>query len=131
MAELKTLTIEPLTRTVTVRGAAVTVEGVDLADAVMLAFRFPALATALRTRTIDATTLAASRELAAAAIAAGCPQIDEANAARLALAEKAELLAAVMELTMPSGPAALLASITRLLGAVVGDDAKPKKRAKG
>jgi hypothetical protein len=128
MAELTTLTIEPLTRTVTVRGTAVTVEGVDLADAVMLAFRFPALATALRTRTIDATTLAASSELAAAVIAAGCRQIDEENAARLALAEKAELLAAVLELTMPSGPAALLATINKLLGAVIGG--KPK-RAKG
>jgi len=131
MADLTTLTIEPLIRTVTVRGVPVTVEGVDLPAAIALAFRFPALVTAIKTMTIDATTLAASKDLAAAVIAAGCRQVDEVNAARLALAEQAELLEAVLDLTMPSGPAAMLASITKLVGTVAGNDADSvKKRAK-
>ena len=50
--------------------------------------------------------------------AAGVRQLDEENAGRLALDEKAELLGAIVRVTMPRGPGPFVEALTGLMGSV-------------
>ncbi|MER9937412.1 hypothetical protein [Mesorhizobium sp. M0088] len=115
------LDIAPLTENVPVRGAQAIVGGVPVkAIAVMLA-RFPDLRKMWASGKWDVEQLLGmSDEVIAALIAAGCTNIDEKNAGNLALDEKAELLAAIMRVTMPRGPGPFMAALTALMGTVGG-----------
>lgn len=117
MADL--LSIAPLTETAEVRGASVTVKGVSVAAIAQLLYRFPDFRKAWATGKWDTDQmLAMSDDMMAAIIAAGVVEIDEANAINLALDEKAELLGAVMRVTMPRGPVPFVQALTKLMGSV-------------
>lgn len=119
MADL--LSIAPLTETIEVRGAKVSVSGVTARGIADLLFRFPDLRKMWGTGQWDlAALLAMSDDILAAVIAAGCRQIDEENAGNLALDEKAELLGAIVRVTMPRGPGPFVEAVTGLMGSVGG-----------
>ncbi|RWO23369.1 hypothetical protein [Mesorhizobium sp.] len=113
------LSIAPLTETVPVRGAKANVCGVPVKAIAGLLARFPDLRKMWATGKWDADQLLGmSDEVIAALIAAGCSNLDEANAGNLALDEKAELLAAIIRVTMPRGPGPFVATLTALMGTV-------------
>ncbi|RWB85914.1 MAG: hypothetical protein EOQ52_20395 [Mesorhizobium sp.] len=115
------LSIAPLTEIVEVRGAEAVVHGVPVKAIASLIARFPDLRKMWATGKFDAAPLLGlSDEVIGAVIAAGCANIDEENAANLALDEKAELLAAIIRVTMPRGPGPFMATLTALLGTVGG-----------
>lgn len=115
------LSIAPLTEKVPVRGAKAIIGGVPVAAIAGLLSRFPALRKMWATGKWDVEQLLGmSDEVIAAVIAAGCSNIDEANAGNLALDEKAELLAAIIRVTMPRGPGPFMATLTALMGTVGG-----------
>lgn len=123
------LSIAPLTETVEVRGAEVQVCGVAAKSIVGLLTRFPELRKMWGTGKWDIDhLLSMSDEILAALIAAGVTNIDEANAAHLALDEKAELMSAIIRVTMPRGPVPFMATLTGMLGSVGGAKASPKAR---
>ncbi|RWO35919.1 MAG: hypothetical protein EOS11_33305 [Mesorhizobium sp.] len=120
------LSIAPLTETVPVRGAGAIICGVPVKAIARLLARFPDLRKMWATGKWDVDQLLGmSDEVIAALIAAGCSNIDEANADNLALDEKAELLAAIVRVTMPRGPGPFMATLTALLGTVGGGAASP------
>lgn len=116
------LSIAPLTEIVSVRGHDVSVHGVSAQGIASMLNRFPDLRKQWATGQWDVEQLLAfSDDIMAAIIAAGCPQhLDEANAANLALDEKAELLGAVIRLTMPRGPVPFAETLAKLMGSVSG-----------
>lgn len=115
------LSIAPLAESVPVRGAKASVKGVDVGEIVGLLQRFPKIRKMWATGQWDVEQLLGmSNEAISAVIAAGCANIDEANAANLALGEKTELLAAIVRVTMPRGPGPFMATLTALLGTVGG-----------
>ena len=115
------LSIAPLTETVPVRGAKAVVCGVDIEEIVGLISRFPKIRKMWASGQWDIEQLLGmSKEAVAALIAAGCSNIDEANAKNLALDEKAELLAVIVRVTMPRGPGPFMATLTALMGTVGG-----------
>lgn len=117
MADL--LSIAPLTEIVEVRGARASVNGVTAQGIAQLLFRFPDLRKMWATGNWDTDQLLAmSDEILSAVIAAGVTELDEANAVNLALDEKAELLGAVIRVTMPRGPVPFMESLTKLVGGV-------------
>jgi len=121
--------IAPLTETVEVRGAQATVCGVGVQAIAQLLFRFPDLRKSWGKGQFDlAEILGMSDEIVNAIIAGGVEELDEANASRLALDEKAELLAAIIRVTMPRGPVPFMETLTGVMGAV-GGGASPKARA--
>lgn len=127
MADL--ISIAPLTETVEVRGVKVAVSGVSAQGIAGLLFRFPEVRKMWATGKWDAESLLSmSDEILAAVIASGVRQIDEANAANLALDEKAELLGAIVRVTMPRGPGPFVEALTALMGSV---GAGPSPRAPG
>lgn len=114
------LSIAPLTETVDVRGEEAIVNGVPVKAIAGLLARFPSLRKMWATGQWDAEQLLSmSDDVIGAVIAAGV-NIDEANAANLALDEKAELLAAIVRVTMPRGPGPFMATLTALMGTVGG-----------
>ncbi|TPN53987.1 hypothetical protein [Mesorhizobium sp. B1-1-7] len=115
------LSIAPLTETVPVRGVAAVVRGVAVQSIADLLARFPDLRKMWASGQWDyAKLLGMTDEILAAVVSAGVEGLDEANAANLALDEKAELLAAILRVTMPRGPAPFAASLTALMGTVGG-----------
>ncbi|MDX8513525.1 phage pre-tape measure protein [Mesorhizobium captivum] len=115
------LSIAPLTESVPVRGAKAIIRGVDIEEIIGLISRFPKIRKMWATGQWDVEQLLGmSREAVAAVIAAGCSNIDEANARNLALDEKAEILAAIIRVTMPRGPGPFMATLTALMGTVGG-----------
>ena len=119
MADL--LSIAPLTETVEVRGATVSVTGAGVKAIAQLLFRFPELRKMWGTGKWDVDQLVEmSDEVLNALVAAGVPAIDEANAANLALDEKVELLGAVIKVTMPRGPSPFMEALTKLMSGVGG-----------
>lgn len=119
------LDIAPLTETVDVRGAKAIVCGVTAKGIVGLLSRFPDLRKMWATSKWDVEQLLSmSDEILAAVISAGVSNIDEKGAANLTLDEQAELLAAIMRVTMPRGPAPFMAALTGMLG-TVGAGASP------
>jgi hypothetical protein len=120
------LSIAPLTETVEVRGVPTAVTGVTAQGIAQLLFRFPDLRKMWSTGKWDTDQLLVmSDDILSAIIAAGVAGIDEVNAANLALDEKAELLGAVIRVTMPRGPVPFMDTLTRLMGGVSGE-ALPK-----
>lgn len=115
------LDIAPLTETVPVRGAKAIICGVPVKAIASLLARFPDLRKMWATDKWDAEQLLGmSDEVIVALIDAGCSNIDEANAGNLALDEKAEMLAAIIRVTMPRGPGPFMATLTALMGTVGG-----------
>lgn len=115
------LSIAPLAETVPVRGQDVVVHGVDVHSIAGLLSRFPDLRKMWATGQWDyAQLLGMSDEMLSAVIAAGVDVLDEANAANLALDEKAELLTSILRMTMPRGPGPFVATLTALMGTVGG-----------
>lgn len=128
------LSIAPLTEIVDVRGAEAIVKGVPVKAIAGLLARFPDLRKMWATGKWDAEQfLSMSDDVIGAVIAAGCANIDEENAANLALDEKADLLAAIIRVTMPRGPGPFMATLTGLMGTVGGGaspTAQPSKSRK-
>lgn len=123
MADL--LSIAPLTEFVDVRGAKATVTGVSAKGIAGLIFRFPELRKMWASGKWDmAALLDLSDDILTALVAAGVAELDEANAANLALDEKAELLGAIVRVTMPRGPVPFVEAVTSLIGGVGGLSAK-------
>ena len=115
------LDIAPLTETVPVRGAKAIICGVPVKTIASLLSRFPDLRKMWASGKWDAEVLLGmSDEVLAALIASGCSNIDEAGASNLALDEKAELLAAIVRVTLPRGPGPFMATLTALMGTVGG-----------
>ncbi|RWC25912.1 MAG: hypothetical protein EOS27_27050 [Mesorhizobium sp.] len=115
------LDIAPLTEKVSVRGAEAIINGVPVKVIAGLLARFPDLRKMWASGKWDAEVLLGmSDDVIAALIAGGCENIDEANAANLALDEKAEILAAIVRVTMPRGPGPFMATLTALMGTVGG-----------
>lgn len=115
------LSIAPLTENVPVRGAAAIVGGVSVAAIAGLLARFPDLRKMWSSGKWEMEVLLGmSDEVIASLIAAGCSNIDEVGATNLALDEKAELLAAIVRVTMPRGPGPFMATLTALMGTVGG-----------
>jgi hypothetical protein len=115
------LDIAPLTENVTVRGAQVIVSGIDIPDIIDLLTRFPKIRKMWASGQWDVEQLLGmSKEAVVALIAGGCSNLDEKNASNLALDEKAEILAAIIRVTMPRGPGPFMATLTALMGTVGG-----------
>lgn len=115
--------IAPLTETVEIEriGAKVTAGCLQASALGSLLWRFPELRKMWATGQWEVEQLLAmSDDVLNAVIAAGIQEIDEANAAHLALDEKAELLGAIQRMTMPRGPRPFVETLTRLLN-VAGD----------
>lgn len=115
MSEL--LNIAPLVDHVSIRGATVTVRGIDIEEIAGLLTEFPILSTMIKEETFDVVKmLSISKRLSAALIAHAVDEIDEANAMNLALSEKVEILNKVKRLTMPGGFGPLRDAIMSLVG---------------
>ena len=113
------LDIAPLTQTVTVRDHPIEVTGVSAKGVAQLLLRFPELRALISGRDVGLDQLLAlGGDIIAAVIAAGCGQAGdaqaEAAAGRLGLDDQAELLAAIMTLTMPQGIGPFVDKLARM-----------------
>ena len=113
------LDIAPLTQTVTVRDQPIEVTGVSAKGVAQLLLRFPELRALISGREVGLDQLLAlGGDIVAAVIAAGCGQAGdaqaEAAAGRLGLDDQAELLAAIMTLTMPQGIGPFVDKLARM-----------------
>ena len=113
------LDIAPLTQTVTVRDQPIEVTGVSAKGVAQLLLRFPELRALISGREVGLDQLLAlGGDIVAAVIAAGCGQAGdaqaEAAAGRLGLDDQAELLAAIMTLTMPQGLGPFVDKLARM-----------------
>ncbi len=120
------LDIAPLIQTVTIRDHPIEVTGVSAKGVAQLLLRFPELRALISGRDVGLDQLLAlGGDIIAAVIAAGCGQagdeLAEAAAGRLGLDDQAELLAAIMALTMPQGLGPFVDKLARMgLNPVVG-----------
>ncbi|TBA16102.1 MULTISPECIES: phage pre-tape measure protein [Rhizobium] len=119
------LDIAPVTETVTINGTAVDVPGVSAKGIAHLLARFPEIRMAMTGRGVDASRwLEIGGDAVAAIIAAGTghPGEDEYEAAagRLGIEAQADLIAAILKVTMPGGPGPFVEKLTAQLG-LVGD----------
>ncbi len=113
------LDIAPLTQTVTIRDQQVEVTGVSAKGVAQLLLRFPELRALISGREVGLDQLLAlGGDIIAAIIAAGCGQAGdegaEIAAGRLGLDDQAELLAAIMSLTMPQGLGPFVDKLARM-----------------
>jgi hypothetical protein len=113
------LDIAPLTETVTVRDQPIEVTGVSAKGVAQLLLRFPELRALISGRDVGLDQLLAlGGDIIAAVIAAGCGQAGderaEAAAGRLGLDDQAELLTAIMKLTMPQGIGPFVDKLARM-----------------
>ena len=113
------LDIAPLTQIVTVRDHPIEVTGVSAKGVAQLLLRFPELRALISGRDVGLDQLLAlGGDIVAAVIAAGCGQAGdeqaEAAAGRLGLDDQAELLAAIMALTMPQGIGPFVDKLARM-----------------
>lgn len=123
------LVIAPLSESVDIRGAAVPVGGLSAQAIAGLLYRFPEIMKMWGSKKWDAATLLSlSDQVVAAIVASACPRIDEANAMHLSLDEKAELIGAVLRLTMPRGIGPFMETLTRIAGAVSVETAPKRVR---
>jgi hypothetical protein len=111
--------IAPSVETVEVQGASVEVHGVSARGLALLLGRFPDLRKLMTGLDVEANQLIAlGGEAVAAIIAAGCgypgDEKAEAIAGSLSLDAQADLLAAILRLTLPKGVGPFVAKLTGL-----------------
>lgn len=111
--------IAPVTSTVTVRGQDITVTGVSARGIAHLLARFPELRALMTGREVALDDLLKlGGDVITAIIAAGTGAPGDADvekaADNLTLEEQADLLAAILELTMPRGLGPLVERLSRL-----------------
>lgn len=111
--------IVPATASVEVGGKNVSVYGVSAAGLASLLQRFPALRALMSGQTIDTDALIGmGGEVAGAIIAAGCGYPGDEKAEQigrmLPVGEQADLLAAILKLTMPKGVGPFMEKLTAL-----------------
>jgi hypothetical protein len=117
------LDIGPLTETVDVNGVPVEVFGVSAKGVLHVISHFPELREMVSGREVDASRLMEmGGEAVAAIIAAGCglPGNAEAEevAGRLGVDSQADLLAAILRLTLPKGVGPFVEKLTALAGTI-------------
>ncbi len=129
--------IAPATERVTVRGQEIEVSGVSAAGVAMLLARFPDLRKLFAGRDVGMEELmAVGGELVAAIIAAGTGSpggpAAEAAAGRLGIDEQADLLSAILRVTLPKGVGPFVEKLLAL-GAVLDPAAPswPRPRHRG
>ena len=113
------LDIAPLTETVTIRDQPIEVIGVSAKGVAQLLLRFPELRALISGREVGLDQLLAlGGDIVAAIVAAGCGQAGdaqaEAAAGHLGLDDQAELLAAIMKLTLPQGIGPFVDKLARM-----------------
>ena len=111
--------IAPVTSTILVRGQDITITGVSARGIALLLARFPELRAVMTGREVALDDLLKlGGDVIAAIIAAGTgsPGDDDAERAadNLTLEEQADLLASIVELTMPRGLGPLVERLSRL-----------------
>jgi hypothetical protein len=126
--------IAPLTKTVTIRDVAVEVSGVSVRGIAQLLARFPELRALMAGREVAIENLLSlGGEVVAAIIAAGTGVPGDAAAERaadrLSLDEQADLLVAILELTMPRGFGPFVEKLSRLGLSPGGSPAMPATRS--
>lgn len=127
------LDIAPLTEKVTVSGKQLAVYGVSAAGLVNLISRFPEIRQMMNGREVDVASLMnIGGEAIAAVIAAGIgfpgDEKQEAAAGRLPLEAQADILAAIIKVTLPNGVGPFIDKLTAML-AVKGDGAGALQKA--
>ena len=125
--------IAPITSSVTIRGQDITITGVSARGIASLLARFPALRALVTGREVALDELLKlGGDVIAAIIVAGTgtPGDTQAEAAAdsLTLEEQADLLAAIVELTMPRGLGPLVEKLSRL-GLLAGGGASAMQAA--
>lgn len=126
--------IAPLTKTVPIRDVAVNVSGVSARSIAQLLARFPELRALVTGREVAIENLLSlGGEVVAAIIAAGTGAPGDAAAEkaadRLSVDEQADLLVAIIELTMPRGLGPFVEKLSRLGLASGGAPAMPAARS--
>ena len=125
--------IAPVTSTVSIRGQDITITGVSARGIALLLARFPELRAVMTGREVALDDLLKlGGDVIAAIIAAGTgvPGDAQAEAAadNLTLEEQADLLGAIVELTMPRGLGPLVEKLSRL-GLLAGGGASAMQAA--
>ena len=125
--------IAPVTSTILVRGQDITITGVSARGIALLLARFPELRAVITGREVAMDDLLKlGGDVIAAIIAAGTgsPGDDDAERAadNLTLEEQADLLASIVELTMPRGLGPLVERLSRL-GLLAGGGASAMQAA--
>lgn len=125
--------IAPVVETVDVQGAPVVVRGVSAKGLAHLLGRFPELRKLMTGQEVKLEELMTmGGDAVAAIIAAGCGypgnETAEDVAGKIPLGAQADLLAAVLRLTLPQGVGPFVEKLT-LLGSVLGPDAVPSATA--
>jgi hypothetical protein len=115
------LDIAPRTESIEVQGAPVAVHGISAKGVAHLLGRFPELRKLMSGQEVETDELMAmGGDAVAAIIAAGCgyPGDEKAEevAGRLAIDAQADLLAAILRLTLPSGVGPFVEKLTALGG---------------
>lgn len=119
--------IAPKLETVEVQGASVAVHGVSTRGPAHLLGRFPELRMLMSGQQVEAPALVAmGGDAVAAIIAAGCgypgDETAETVAGKLSLDAQADLLAAILRLTLPKGVGPFVEKLTAL-GSILEADA--------
>lgn len=127
------LDIAPLTEKVSVGGKQLAVYGISAKGLVSLIARFPEIRQLMNGREVDVGSLMnIGGEAISAIIAAGCgyPGDDkqEEAAGRLPLETQADILAAIIKVTLPNGVGPFIEKLTAML-AVKGDGAGALQKA--
>jgi hypothetical protein len=126
--------IAPLTKTVTIRDVAVDVSGVSARGIAQLLARFPELRALVTGRDVEIDKLLSlGGDVIAAIIAAGTgapgDEVSEQAVDKLSIDEQADLLVAIIELTMPRGLGPFVEKLSRLGLASGGVSAMPATRS--
>ena len=127
--------IAPIVETVDMQGTLVTVHGVSAKGLAHLLGRFPELRMLMTGQEVEAPALMAmGGDAVAAIIAAGCGYpgdgAAETVAGNLSLDAQADLLAAILRLTLPKGVGPFVEKLTAL-GSILNADAAPSATAPG